>query len=236
MEEMRKSLSSASKNKEEPVKTEWGSRCVVFTYFQGDINSVVDEHFSRALRNMKSPHDLSTKSKDEGILLKNVSHMSPEQMNFSPHWTKHHQTTPVMSVVTPGLNLSIAPPAGHYPDAVMQTHPAPSADLWHFSSLGTPNISTPVYHPHSVPEVHQAQSPCSDGKYDSLLNLLHQERYIAPVQESIMLQELGSNHLTASVSSHNMSHCVSPEAGIHSQDQRKDVFNSQDRRKDLFFY
>lgn len=25
------------------------SRCVVFTYYQGDISSVVDEHFSRAL-------------------------------------------------------------------------------------------------------------------------------------------------------------------------------------------
>ncbi len=25
------------------------SRCVLFTYYQGDISSVVDEHFSRAL-------------------------------------------------------------------------------------------------------------------------------------------------------------------------------------------
>nr|XP_033799863.1 transcription cofactor vestigial-like protein 1 [Geotrypetes seraphini] len=236
MEELRKSPSSASKSKEQPVKTEWGSRCVVFTYFQGDINSVVDEHFSRALRNVKSPHDLSTKSKEEGVLLKNVSHLSPEQINFSPHWIKHNQATAAMSVVTPGLNLSTMPPAGHYPATVVQTHPASAAELWHFSSLGTPNISTPVYHPHSIPEVHQAQSPCSEGKYGPLLNLLQQERYPASVQESMMMHELGSNHMAASLGSQNMSHCVSPETGIHSQDRTKDVFNAQDRRKDLFFY
>lgn len=34
----------------QPAETEYlGSRCVLFTYFQGDIGDVVDEHFSRAL-------------------------------------------------------------------------------------------------------------------------------------------------------------------------------------------
>ncbi|XP_062857553.1 transcription cofactor vestigial-like protein 2a isoform X2 [Trichomycterus rosablanca] len=36
--------------KEQPPEAEYiNSRCVLFTYFQGDISSVVDEHFSRAL-------------------------------------------------------------------------------------------------------------------------------------------------------------------------------------------
>lgn len=36
--------------KDQPTEMEYlNSRCVLFTYFQGDIGSVVDEHFSRAL-------------------------------------------------------------------------------------------------------------------------------------------------------------------------------------------
>lgn len=34
----------------QPAEAEYlSSRCVLFTYFQGDISDVVDEHFSRAL-------------------------------------------------------------------------------------------------------------------------------------------------------------------------------------------
>lgn len=70
MEETRKLSPKLSKSKE-PVETEWGSQSVVFTYFQGDINSMVDEHFSRALSNAKNPQDLSTKHKGETVVLKN---------------------------------------------------------------------------------------------------------------------------------------------------------------------
>lgn len=70
MEETRKLSPKPCKSKE-PVKTEWGAQSVVFTYFQGDINSVVDEHFSRALSNAKNPQDLSTKHRDETVVLKN---------------------------------------------------------------------------------------------------------------------------------------------------------------------
>lgn len=71
MEDLRKSPVEY-RAKEQPVKTtEMGSRCVVFTYYQGDINSVVDEHFSRALRNTKDPQDLSTKSRNDDFLQKN---------------------------------------------------------------------------------------------------------------------------------------------------------------------
>ncbi|NXI90974.1 VGLL2 protein, partial [Psophia crepitans] len=39
-----------SPEKERPPEAEYiNSRCVLFTYFQGDISAVVDEHFSRAL-------------------------------------------------------------------------------------------------------------------------------------------------------------------------------------------
>lgn len=41
---------SEQKDGAQPTETEYlGSRCVLFTYFQGEIGDVVDEHFSRAL-------------------------------------------------------------------------------------------------------------------------------------------------------------------------------------------
>uniref|UniRef100_A0A3B3QTM2 Vestigial like family member 1 n=1 Tax=Paramormyrops kingsleyae TaxID=1676925 RepID=A0A3B3QTM2_9TELE len=45
------------------VKADDQSTSVLFTYFQGDINSVVDEHFSRALNKASRPKDLTSKSK-----------------------------------------------------------------------------------------------------------------------------------------------------------------------------
>nr|XP_008119690.2 PREDICTED: transcription cofactor vestigial-like protein 1 [Anolis carolinensis] len=65
MEDRKENDAKLSKSKQ-PVKTEWGAQYVVFTYFQGDINSVVDEHFSRALSSTKIPQDLSRKGNGGG--------------------------------------------------------------------------------------------------------------------------------------------------------------------------
>ncbi|KAM6252301.1 transcription cofactor vestigial-like protein 1 isoform 3-T5 [Spheniscus humboldti] len=107
MEETRKLSPKPCKSKE-PVKTEWGSQSVVFTYFQGDINSVVDEHFSRALSNAKNPQDLSTKHKGETVVLKNVDSMSPHQWNFSSHCSKPYPSSSATSMSNTGLNFSAA--------------------------------------------------------------------------------------------------------------------------------
>lgn len=42
-------VEEATKDKEVGEAEYLSSRCVLFTYYQGDISSVVDEHFSRAL-------------------------------------------------------------------------------------------------------------------------------------------------------------------------------------------
>lgn len=78
MEETRQ-LPPEPRASKEPVKTEWGAQSVVFTYFQGDINSVVDEHFSRALSNAKNPQDLSTKPGDETVVLRNGELLSARE-------------------------------------------------------------------------------------------------------------------------------------------------------------
>lgn len=53
-----------SPEKERPPEAEYiNSRCVLFTYFQGDISSVVDEHFSRALSQPSSYSPSCTSNK-----------------------------------------------------------------------------------------------------------------------------------------------------------------------------
>ncbi|NXY90333.1 VGLL1 protein, partial [Alcedo cyanopectus] len=186
MEETRKLSAKPCKSKE-PVKTEWGSQSVVFTYFQGDINSVVDEHFSRALSNAKNPQDLSTKQKGETVVLKNVDSMSPHQWNFSSHCSKPYPSSSATSMSTSGLSFPAAAVAGQYQPSALRSHPTQPSDSWPFPSIGTPSVSSSVYH-HALPDLHVGDEPISDRKYGSLLGLLQQERCLASLQECTMKQ------------------------------------------------
>ncbi|NWS50071.1 VGLL1 protein, partial [Probosciger aterrimus] len=187
MEETRKLSPKPCKSKE-PVKTEWGAQSVVFTYFQGDINSVVDEHFSRALSNAKNPQDLSTKHKDETVVLKNVDSVSPHQWNFSSHCSKTYPSSSAPSVSNSGLNFAAAGLAGQYQPPALRSHPTQPADLWPFPSTGTPSLPTSVYHHHALPDLHVGDEPISDRKYGSLLGLLQQEKCLTSMQECTMKQ------------------------------------------------
>ncbi|NWI88489.1 VGLL1 protein, partial [Pitta sordida] len=185
MEETRKLSPKPCKSKE-PVKTEWGSQSVVFTYFQGDINSVVDEHFSRALSNTKNPQDLSTKHKGNTVVLKNES-ASPHQWNFSPHCYKPYPSPSATSMSDSGLHFSAAGVAGQYQPSALRSHATQPADLWPFPSAATPGVTSPVYHP-ALPDLHVVDEPISDRKYGSLLGLLQQERCLTSMQECAMKQ------------------------------------------------
>ncbi|NWR63090.1 VGLL1 protein, partial [Bucorvus abyssinicus] len=184
MEETRQLSPKPCKNKE-PMKTEWGSQSVVFTYFQGDINSVVDEHFSRALSNAKNPQDLSTKHRGETVVLKNDS-VSPHQWSFSSHCSKPYPSS-ATSMSNSSLNFSAAGMAGQYQPSALRSHPAQPTDLWTFPSTGTPNLTSSVYH-HALPDLHTADEPISDRRYGSLLGLLQQERCLTSMQECTMKQ------------------------------------------------
>ncbi|NXK34158.1 VGLL1 protein, partial [Piprites chloris] len=186
MEETRKLSPKPCKSKE-AVKTEWGSQSVVFTYFQGDINSVVDEHFSRALSNAKNPQDLSTKHKGDSVVLKNVDSMSPHQWNFSSHCYKPYPSSSATSVSNSGLNFSAAGMGGQYQPSALRSHPTPPADLWPFPSIGSPGVTSSVYHP-ALPNLHVVDEPISDRKYGSLLGLLQQERCLTSMQECTVKQ------------------------------------------------
>ncbi|XP_030353312.1 transcription cofactor vestigial-like protein 1 isoform X1 [Strigops habroptila] len=242
MEETRKLSPKPCKSKE-PVKTEWGAQSVVFTYFQGDINSVVDEHFSRALSNAKNPQDLSTKHKDETVVLKNVDSMSPHQWNFSSHCSKTYPSSSAPSMSNSGLNFAAAGLAGQYQPPALRSHPTQPADLWPFPSIGTPSLPSSVYH-HALPDLHVGDEPISDRKYGSLLGLLQQEKCLTSMQECTMKQHSSSACMAGPARLQNISQSSAPggerkpssyqgsenpsgshaSAGIQIHDRRRDLY------------
>lgn len=62
-----------------PIKTEYNSPCVLFTYFQGYISSVVDEPFSKALSSIKNPKELSPLNQIEDVIPRNGEHIAKEK-------------------------------------------------------------------------------------------------------------------------------------------------------------
>ncbi|XP_074690834.1 transcription cofactor vestigial-like protein 1 isoform X4 [Strix aluco] len=234
MEETRKLSPKPCKNKE-PVKTEWGSQSVVFTYFQGDINSVVDEHFSRALSNAKNPQDLSTKHKDS---------MSPHQWNFSSHCSKPYPSSSATSMSNSGLNFSAVGMSGQYQPSALRSHPTQPADLWPFPSIGTPSLTSSVYH-HALPDLHTIDEPISDRKYGSLLGLLQQERCLTSMQECTMKQHSSSACMTGPARLQNISQSSASggerKASSYQGSENPSVSQAtagiqiHDRRRDLYF-
>uniref|UniRef100_A0A8C8SN10 Vestigial like family member 1 n=1 Tax=Pelusios castaneus TaxID=367368 RepID=A0A8C8SN10_9SAUR len=205
MEAERKNSPPLSKSKQ-PVKTEWGSHSVVFTYFQGDINSVIDEHFSRALSSAKSPQDLSTKQKSEEATLKNGDPMLAHPWNFSSNWTKSYQPAPAITMSNSDLNWSAAA-TDHHQASVLQSQLVQPADLWHFPSIANPGLTGLAYH-RPLPD-----PPSSGEKYGSLLDLLQQERCPAPGKESVMKQSSRSACISGSARLQNVSQSLTPGGG-----------------------
>uniref|UniRef100_A0A8C5MZJ8 Vestigial like family member 1 n=1 Tax=Leptobrachium leishanense TaxID=445787 RepID=A0A8C5MZJ8_9ANUR len=203
MEDLRKSPMEY-KPKDQPVKTELGSRCVVFTYYQGDINSVVDEHFSRALRTTKDPQDLRTKNRGDEYLQKNMSNVQPDDID----WNKPYASSPSLRMAAPMLT-TLGSPVDHYP--VFQGHHTPPPDLYHYHHMGSNNQMSSVYNHPSVPEFQMVQGTGPDGKY-SLLSLLQPERYQVPLQESIIKPDFIPSTATGPPGSETLNQRMTPQA------------------------
>ncbi|XP_038622297.1 transcription cofactor vestigial-like protein 3 isoform X5 [Tachyglossus aculeatus] len=85
--------------KDQPAEMEYlNSRCVLFTYFQGDIGSVVDEHFSRALGQASNFHPEPAISKNKmGLspLWRDSSTLPGQRSGFpTSFWTSSYQPPP----------------------------------------------------------------------------------------------------------------------------------------------
>ncbi|KAG7508191.1 transcription cofactor vestigial 2 isoform X1 [Solea senegalensis] len=165
-------------DKELPPGAEYlSSRCVIFTYFQGDISAVVDEHFSRALSQSTAyPATSSHKSVREGSFPMN-------QRSFPPSfWNSSYQPS-VSSALGSGLSAphsELSFPGDPYSSTSLHSHlHQPSPDTWHPShhhhhhhhhhpySLGGAIGTQSVAYPRTG--VHEMYGTAFDPRYGSLL-------------------------------------------------------------------
>ncbi|XP_038132340.1 transcription cofactor vestigial-like protein 3 isoform X1 [Cyprinodon tularosa] len=166
------------KDSTQPAEAEYlSSRCVLFTYFQGDIGDVVDEHFSRALSQASSfsieskpiRGTQATAAASNNLWKDGGSH--PDGQGSSP-WSSPFP--PQANSCLPSVSVSVHPdfPASpvsfSHPDgALWASHvlsqasipsPASLSDSWTYSlspqsTSGYPNVHD-VYHSHPRPHPH----------------------------------------------------------------------------------
>ncbi|XP_043113877.1 transcription cofactor vestigial-like protein 1 [Puntigrus tetrazona] len=144
-------------------KTKEESGSVLFTYFQGDINSMVDEHFSRALSQASKPKEERSKIiRNHKVAQTNgLSNQWESQTRFQPLFPPEHLRQGTSSESQSNSHM---PP----------NHPPNSAILWSGDSRqGLSVVLPPVMYPSAA---------SSDGlmvaehQYsNSLLNFLHND-------------------------------------------------------------
>lgn len=157
--------SDGPKEKQEVPEAEYlSSRCVLFTYYQGDISSVVDEHFSRAL---------STYMEGEGKRRLADTASPSIRRSFPPSFWDSNYPSPVgRGHCDPGASPYTMDPYTHA--ALHQGLPHPHAhppESWSYSQsqpYGPPRplhelYSTPGLEPHYGPLLMPAVRPPTLG-------------------------------------------------------------------------
>ncbi|XP_049613740.1 transcription cofactor vestigial-like protein 2a [Syngnathus scovelli] len=156
-------------DKELPPGAEYlSSRCVLFTYFHGDISAVVDQHFSRALSHASYPPGGHKTLKDASFPM--------SQRNFPPSfWNSSYQSSAPSSLASalsaPHSDLAFS---GGDPYALHgHLHQPGPPDAWHPShphhpysfggGLGSQGS------PYPRPAVHEVYGAAFDPRYGSLL-------------------------------------------------------------------
>ncbi|XP_016072023.1 PREDICTED: transcription cofactor vestigial-like protein 1 [Miniopterus natalensis] len=250
MEEM----NTCAAQMQKPIKTEWNSRCVLFTYFQGDISSVVDEHFSRALSNVKNPQEWSSLSQNGDVVLRNDSDMPPNQWRFSSHWTKPQPEVSFANGNANCITNGFGPLAmDQYPLPLTGSPSVQPGELWHFSSPTSPGSPESEY-PRAFSTGHLVPEDQPDGKYESFLNFLQQERCVAHPQQFAMWENCNSAQAARTTgspfnlpsSSAHYKKYLRPDRGpasaslasasLASASLASGKSQSPERRKDFFFY
>ncbi|XP_039600919.1 transcription cofactor vestigial-like protein 3 [Polypterus senegalus] len=167
------------------------SRCVLFTYFQGDIGDVVDEHFTRALSQTsdcraelkcsKTWRDSSPVPSSQCTTFPASFWSSSYQPQVAPCIAGVHTDFPAAST-TPAVAFHNSDPLGwgHSLQQPSLANPATFTDSWHYQLASQASPSYPhvhdVYshlhhhhhqHPHHL--LHHSHSSHLDPRYSSLL-------------------------------------------------------------------
>ncbi|MFT7813300.1 transcription cofactor vestigial-like protein 2-like [Arapaima gigas] len=166
-----------AERRESPEAEYLGSRCVLFTYYRGDISSVVDEHFSRALS-----------SYGEGQGKKRAADAEPEtpapssHRSFPPSFWDSNYPSPLSRTHSEGTatySVDPYPPALHpgLPHPHPHPHPHPP-ESWGYAQsqayasarplheLYAPAGLEPHYGPLLMPAVRPAHLAALPGHYD----------------------------------------------------------------------
>ncbi|XP_017540833.1 transcription cofactor vestigial-like protein 2b [Pygocentrus nattereri] len=169
--------SGGQKEKQEVAEAEYlSSRCVLFTYFQGDISSVVDEHFSRAL---SSCSDTQGKRRGQS----GAEAASPDsRRSFPPSfWDSNYPPLPSRLHCDPtgAPAYSMDPYAQGLHPGLPHAHPHPHrSDSWGYTQtqaygpprplheLYSPPGLEPHYSPLLMPAVRPPHLPTLPGHYD----------------------------------------------------------------------
>ncbi|XP_056416828.1 transcription cofactor vestigial-like protein 3 isoform X2 [Hyla sarda] len=141
--------------KDQPAEMEYlNSRCVLLTYFHGDIGAVVDEHFSRALSQIRNFNPENTATKNKIGTSRESPSSSCQRTSLPPSlWTSSYQSSPptCLSGAHPDFTTTATgtPEPSSWPgDNVHQTIPHPPPESWPYP-LASPT-SSPYAHMHDV--------------------------------------------------------------------------------------
>ncbi|XP_059372663.1 transcription cofactor vestigial-like protein 1 [Carassius carassius] len=146
-------------------KTKGESGSVLLTYFQGDINSMVDEHFSRALSQANKP-------KEEGSKIKR-NHNVAQTNGLSSQWEAESHTR-FQSLFPPEHLLQGTSRETQSHHHMPPNHPANSAILWSGDSRqGLSVVLPPMMYPSAVSS---GGLMVAEHQYsNSMLNFLHND-------------------------------------------------------------
>ncbi|XP_037096386.1 transcription cofactor vestigial-like protein 3 [Syngnathus acus] len=158
------------KDGSQPAGAEYlNSRCILFTYFQGDISDVVDEHFSRALSQSAGLNREPKPSRMIQTSASNGSWKDGESLQNSPTWSSAYPSP--STTCLPSVSLSDFSPspislnpadgglwAGHVLSQAGLQPLASLTDSWTYSlnpqsTSSYPNVHD-VYHPHHRTHIH----------------------------------------------------------------------------------
>ncbi|XP_067904010.1 transcription cofactor vestigial-like protein 3 isoform X2 [Heterodontus francisci] len=203
-------------------ETESSSRCMIFTYFKGDINSMVDEHFTRALKRSSSPIDVCSKRKTESIEAKTDEKQPTHR--WSPRaqfWSSPYQG-PILSTVT---RNAASEPVAQYRPGSHQNPPTQPHNPWLLPVMSSQSLDGTVCR-QPMPELHRMMPAAINNRQYS--SLLHGER---PATGPSQPQAIPKPNITST--------WAGPEPGLADmgQSMNSDIgFQHQQRRKDLYWY
>ncbi|MBN3290403.1 VGLL2 protein, partial [Polypterus senegalus] len=159
------------KEKQEATEAKYlNSRCVLLTYYHGDISSVVDEHFSRALSNYteedKKKCDTEHGADSSSSRSKRCFPPSFWDSTYnSPANRSHHGGPPYSvdmyhSAIHPAFSQPHQPESWSYSQNPSYPHPRPFHELYRPEGLETHYASL------LVPASHTNRLPAIPGHYD----------------------------------------------------------------------